>query len=1106
MKPMFIAMLTLSGGLLLPAAVAPKTFRVIPKPGEQELSVKAPVSGIYQFKVHSRSRIPAGVEHTAEFQWDGGAWRHRRLLHPNQTNKFFNIDRIEFGEKPRQVRFRWNPEMTELLEFRFVPEQPAAVPEAARNYKPPFLPPSHHPRLLVNPAALEKIRENLKKGINKEVWDSVAKTARTPFHFHPGPEQEVKYDPVVAAAISAKAFYYLMTGDRKIGREAVDLALAYLNRVCFGNGQDITRKVGEIIYRSAQVYDWCYNLMTPEERTRMREKMLYFAAEMEIGWPAFRQSVAVGHGNESQMSRDLLAMAIAVYDEDPVPYRYAMYTMLEVFKPAKEFLYRSGRHDQGSGYGAFRHTWDLFAALQFRRTFGYELLPPETARVPYYWHYLRTPDNRFLMEGDANWNWTNRYFGNAQLLLTNLALWPDPELKEEFRRSNPKLDFPEDPVWFLLVNDPDLKPENKRASLPLTRFYRKPLPGMAVRTGWNFSRLADDVVVTMQGADYHYRNHQHLDMGAFQIYYRGNLAADLGQYKTYGLPFDWNFVKSSAAHSVMLFRDPEQKTRRMGPQFTANSGTQEVSGWWPAADLREQTKDNTFRNGDTMRAGWGPVADRPLYSFMETDLGILYPGRVKSYSRSFVFLNLGLRNSPAALLVLDRFQKTADRVKPVFQLTSIAAPVEKNGAVEVTTAPYGRTGKLTMQTLIPSNARKTILSGKAAFTIDGQYFPPAVPSAPEAGGSRTEVTGPGNVFLHLLQIQDGKAKPLPVKQSEQNGRIRVKIANWLVDFGDALQTAKKTVAWSIGKNGTRTLLLDLAPGIWELRRGGQTLGRTTVSKDEGSFFAILNPGSYQLAPAAGSTAPELEKPDTPAPPSPRPPRNRVMLDGKMPDDIRTVPAGRHQYLLPLAKLFPAGLSDNGRTLRLRSRGKDVVLKAGDREVRIGGLAIPLNRTLEAGEFLLPAPLAAGLLGMSLELDRNTGTAILKRIDEPGNILLVDAGDDSHGFWMLLNGKAPEWSAYGRRIPVEVLFTEPLELEEVAIKWARGTSRETSFRLEVSPDGRKFHTVFDGASSGRSSGYEAVTFPKQKVHALRFLFRGSQVGPWNQLSKIRLGRD
>lgn len=1102
-----LAIAVLAAVFCLRAGTAPEMFRVTPKPGEQEVTVTAPAPGLYRFKVHSRSKLPAGVEHTAEFRWDDGAWRHRRLLHPNRTDAVYDIDRITFGAEPRRLRFRWNPEMTELAEFRFVPEKPVRVPEAARNYRPPFFPPARHPRLLVNPGALEKIRAGLADGVNREVWEQVRKTAVTPFRLEPSPEKELNYDPVLAAAISAKAFHHLVTGDRETGREAVELTLAYLDRVNFGNGQDICRKIGEIIYRASQVYDWCYALTTPAERARLREKMLFFAADMEIGWPPFRQSVAAGHGNEAQMSRDLLAMAIAVCDEDPEPYRYAMYAMLEVFRPAKEFLYRSGRHDQGSGYGAYRHMWDLFAELQFRRTFGRGLLPPEAAGVPYYWYYLRTPDNRFLIEGDASWSWTNRYFSNAQLLLTSLALWPDRELKEELRRNNPRLDFPEDPVFLLLVNDPGLKPEDRRSRLPLTVFYRAPLPGMAARTGWNFSRLADDVVVTMQGADYHYRNHQHLDMGSFQIYFRGNLAADLGQYRTYGLPFDWNFAKSSISHSVMLFRDPQQKSQQMGPQFTANSGGQEITGWQPAPSLEIQRQGDTFRNGDTLRAGWGPVADRPLYSFMETDLGILYPGRVKNYSRSFVFLNLGRQDTPAALLVLDRFEKAAARVEPIFQLTSIAAPSARNDMLEVAAAPYGRTGKLSVQTLLPENAIRRILTGKAAFTVGGQYFAPPVPAAPEANGSRTEITGPGEVFLHLIQIQDGAVAPLPVERSERNGRISTAVAGWLVDFGDARQADAGPVQWQVRHPGTRVLLLDLAPGIRELRRDGRTLGRAEIAPADGSFFAILEPGSYTLTPAPASSAPELKKTELPAPVTPPPPGSQVLVDGRVLPGVHTVPGRRKgKLLLPLAKLAPEGLADHGSTLRFRCRGHEVTLRAGDRELRLGALCVPLEQPLTAGEFLLPAPLAAGLLGMSLEVDSNTGTALLTRLDNPGNILIVDAGDDSHGLWQLLNSNTKEWAVYGRRIRAEILLLKPLELEEIAIKWARGTQRETSFRLEISPDGNQFHPVFDGASSGRSNGYEAVTFPGQKVQALRFLFRGSQVGPWNQLAGLRLGAD
>ncbi|MGE4566006.1 MAG: hypothetical protein AB7F32_14110, partial [Victivallaceae bacterium] len=802
----------------------------------------------YWFSVHTKSKVPVGVEHTAEFEWDDGVKRQRRLLHPNKTDTEYEIDRIDFGTEPRRLRIRYDEKKTTLADLVFTPQAAVAVPKPAQNYQPPFAPPARHPRLLVNPEALAKIKAGLNEGVNAEVWKAVSAAARKPFVFNPPPEKEVMYDPEVAEAISQKAFYYLVTGDRTVGREAIELDRAYLGRVIFGNGQDICRKVGEMIYRTSQVYDWCYDLLTPEEKKWFRERMLYLAGELEIGWPPFKQSVNVGHGNEAQLSRDLLAMAIAVYDEDPVPYRYAMYEMLEKFQPAKRFLYQSGRHDQGSGYGGYRFSWDLFAALQFRRTFNYDLLAPETARVPYYWHYIRTPDERLLVEGDANWAWAPRRFGNQPVLLTALALWPDPELKEEFRRLRPKMDYPTDPVFFLLVNDPFLKPQDRRAELPLLRATSAPLPGLTVRTGWNFGKNSNDVVITMHGADHHLRNHQHLDAGAFQIYYRGHLAADLGQYKTYGMPYDWNFAKSTVSHSAMRFLDPEQKSLSMGPQFTANSGGQEVKGWWPPADLDEMNSEGIFRNGRTVAAGWGPSDKKPDWAFMEVDLGILYPGRVKSYSRTFVYLPLGKPDTPALLAVLDRFTKAADRVIPIFQLTSFAAPVEKDGRIEVVYAPNGPVGKLTMETLIPASAKKTILTGKAAHTVGGEYFPPRVPDAPEAKGSRTEVTGPGNVFLNLIQVQDGAAAPLPATTLERDGRIVLNVAGRLVDFGDALQPSARAVSWQVAKPGTQVLILDLAPGVRTLIRDEKEVGKVEIKAGEGSYAATLEPGQYVLRP------------------------------------------------------------------------------------------------------------------------------------------------------------------------------------------------------------------------------------------------------------------
>ena len=70
--------------------------------------------------------------------------------------------------------------------------------------------------------------------------------------------------------------------------------------------------------------------------------MLFYAAELETTWPPFRQFASAGHGNESQFNRDLLAMSLAIYNEDPLPYQYVAYQLFELWLPLKKLTYRYG--------------------------------------------------------------------------------------------------------------------------------------------------------------------------------------------------------------------------------------------------------------------------------------------------------------------------------------------------------------------------------------------------------------------------------------------------------------------------------------------------------------------------------------------------------------------------------------------------------------------------------------------------------------------------------------------------------------------------------------------------------------------------------------------
>src|SRR5690606_1563321 len=100
---------------------------------------------------------------------------------------------------PRGVRL----EFVELKTY-----VPPAVPPAALNYKPKVTPPLSHPRLWITDATLPKVKANLTKDENREVWEKLKADALKPFSFDFNPEEEMSFNAELEIAAEKKAFYY----------------------------------------------------------------------------------------------------------------------------------------------------------------------------------------------------------------------------------------------------------------------------------------------------------------------------------------------------------------------------------------------------------------------------------------------------------------------------------------------------------------------------------------------------------------------------------------------------------------------------------------------------------------------------------------------------------------------------------------------------------------------------------------------------------------------------------------------------------------------------------------------------------------------------------
>ena len=157
------------------------------------------------------------------------------------------------------------------------------------------------------------------------MWEKLQQTAASPARPRIDNPEISTWDRQFEQQIQAMAFVALMKKDRKLAREAAAAYRDYLHALWFDNMTDVTRSIGHTILTAALVYDWCFDSLKPAERAAMAARMIELAEQTEIGYPPFRQMVVNGHGNEMQFTRDMIAMGIALYDENPLPYRYNTY-------------------------------------------------------------------------------------------------------------------------------------------------------------------------------------------------------------------------------------------------------------------------------------------------------------------------------------------------------------------------------------------------------------------------------------------------------------------------------------------------------------------------------------------------------------------------------------------------------------------------------------------------------------------------------------------------------------------------------------------------------------------------------------------------------------
>ncbi len=761
--------------------------------------------------------------------------------------------KFEFTGEEQQLKI-WLPRGVILDYVQLSNYEPPLTPAIVKDYCPTILPPTEHPRLWVNKKTLEEIKSRLEVGENTQYWRDVKRNALTPFDFTFNPNKEISSNYQLERAAEMKAFYYLMTKNEEIGKEAIQLIHEYLSVVEFGNTLDITRDLGRAIYSGSLVYDWCYDLLTLAEKEQIYSNLMRLADDMEIGWPPFKQTILTGHGAEMQINRDLLAMSIAVYNEDQTPYKYTSYRVLEELVPMRNWQYQSARHNQGINYGAYRSAAEMHAAWLFYRMSGVAVFDDNIKGLPKQWLYMRLPDGQMLRDGDgldAIKSDELYYWSQPLAMLLYSAYNNDPILKAEFLRQG---GLPSNPVMCLLLNNPKLSPETSLESLPLTIDFGPILGSMVARTGWNMGMNSDDVIVEIKGGGYHFGNHQHSDAGAIQIYYRGFQVADLGLYGFYGKPYDLNFNKRSIAHSMMLARDPGEK---FGSTKSNDGGTR-LNQKHPNTVEIAQT-DPQFNNGKVESADFGPSKLRPSFSYFAADLVGAYSSKIKAYNRRFCFLNLERDDIPAAIILTDNMTTNDPKFKKYWQINTHNMPEISNNAIILNNKRMNLLGKTHVEMLIPNKNERDleILSGRDAHSSFGfNYDIPtelAASNLPEINGHRIMISPKTpkeqDQFLTVFQLTKGNTEPLPISYSETTVGYVIYLADRVVSMSKSNNLIDKSFSLKIPHGEHKVLLASMSPGNWNIKsKDAKIKFSAKVVSGKNTIFFVAKKAEYIITP------------------------------------------------------------------------------------------------------------------------------------------------------------------------------------------------------------------------------------------------------------------
>lgn len=1005
-----------------------------------------------------------------------------------------------------------------------------------------------HPRVYFKKEDIPQIKKNMELEENATALDLHRRNlAKDIDGVLPAASGATNYTAAPLGVIESYAFEYAMNGTKEYGQKAVDAMCNYVDTAVFDttNG-NAYNNWGQMEYTIGLVYDWCNDLLTDDIKVKFRDAVVKYTAA-KVGYPPSNPAVT-GHGTEGPVLRDLLVPAIAMYDDYPSLYLNAAGKICAEYAPVKEFLYGAGAGSlQGDHYTYYRDTWAvntlwLMDKLGLANVFG------ENQQYETYWYlYARRGDGSTLRDGDTHQNNTvgGSYLSYARLEMYLANYYKDPYLKWEFLRqknlegtlSDISSNFSTDCVERLIVNDGTVQAKDP-STLPLSRYFASPKGAYIARTGWKDGVDSPAVVAEMKVGEYWTSNHQHLDAGAFQIYYKGALATDAGYYQAsfsgegtsdYNSSHWKNYATRTVAHNAILIQDANETQ----PSGYVNDGGQRLINDRNECKSLDSLKKE-FKTGSVLAHEHGPDEYTPNYTYLKGDITDAYSDKASEVLRSFMFLNLKDDEQPAAMVVFDKVTASKAELKKSFVLNSVSAP-EINGTRTVVkdTRAFNDisryNGRLTCDTLLPAagNVEITAYNGMDKYAYTGSVASYATaPDNTEGGGSRTEISPKASsetdYMLHVLQIGDADAADAPetvlIETATHAGAV---VADKAVLFSKSRERTADEVAFTFSGEGEfEVIVADLQAGTWSVSRDGAYVCDAAATTDGGVISFNGAAGAYTLTYKNAdetryyiSRVPEQTD------------RIGIRVNKQfIYTDVDPI-IENDRTLVPMRAIFEAigaevSYDDATATATGVKANRTVTITDNSTTAYVNGEAVTLDvpAKIVDDRFLVPIRFISENLGCRVTWDNDAkivGIHYTKTSAQhlrENQLLFVDvvqSGDDGNGNSIenAVDGYvetrwAPAGDDYKSAWGVFDLG-QSYSLDKLYLAYLYGSSRVYKFAIEVSEDGETYTRVLTTQSSGKTDDFEEFDLGGVKARYIKYLGGGNSSNSYNSVGELQV---